>query len=114
MTEFSTNKEVEDAVNRYMDLQGRGEYIFQQRSSLTELKSQRRTIQEARQYLQNKTAESKKEEKEWMCFGRTFLKFPHSAAAKLVEQDETIIKDEISEVGQNLKSKIEEMSELSK
>ncbi|XP_064607531.1 p53 and DNA damage-regulated protein 1-like [Liolophura sinensis] len=100
--------EQEDKMLHYLtEVEGLAEDILTDKRQLVDLDKKRQKTREAIRAVRKDTSN-----KNWVCLGNTFIKFPGDQTKKLLNQDFDELDKEITEVRQRLKPKVNKLRDL--
>lgn len=86
--------------------------ILIDKEQIVEYSRRSNALREAKRALQSEIRINTSGSKTWLCFGNMFIKCPKSKALDIVQKDEDLINEEINNLRDGLKSKVENIRNL--
>nr|AEG79728.1 p53 and DNA damage-regulated protein 1 [Apostichopus japonicus] len=105
-------------LNHLTELEELAEEVLTVKQQIVDLDKKRNQNREAIRALQNKKKKTTQEgdkktnQKEWVCFGNTFMKLPQSKTQDMLQEDQNSLDQEIDKLHNELRPKVSRLREL--
>lgn len=100
-------------LNHLTELEELAEDVLTVKQQIIDLDKKRNQNREALRVLQNrKKMKSCKDQKDWVCFGNTFMKLPQSKTEEMLQKDQGKLDQEIEKLRNELQPKVAKLREL--
>ncbi|XP_045213456.1 p53 and DNA damage-regulated protein 1-like [Mercenaria mercenaria] len=104
----SQNEEIGRLTQHLGEMEVVAEDILTDRQQIIDLDRKRQKTREAVRVL----SKDKKSQKQWVCFGDMFIKFPSDKTRRMLQQDFDQLDSEIGDLRRNLKPKVNKLRDL--